>query len=38
MYLNFGLVDRLPKVDIKDFKSIAAVDRELPVAGFGAGT
>ena len=38
MYLNFGLVDRLPKVDIKDFKSIADLDRAMPAAGFVAGT
>ena len=36
--LNFCLMDRLPKVDIKDFKSIPAVDGALPAAGFGAGT
>ena len=36
--LNFGLVDRLPKVDIKDFKSIPAVEKALPTAVFGNGT
>jgi hypothetical protein len=38
LYLNFCLIDRLPKVDIKDFKSIPAVDGALPAADFGAGT
>jgi hypothetical protein len=31
-------MDRLPKVEIKDFKSIPAVDGALPAAGFSAGT